>query len=475
MCNYIMNPIKCTVGSAAKGIVGEIASAIQTAQADIIGTLSSMWVDIPTPKLGSTTTSQPVGAVAFLWQYTHWLTGFFAVMGLLIAAGKMAWERRGEPAREALHGIVRLVVVAGCAVAAVTLTTEFGDYYSTWILENALDVKAGGGSNLTETGASEFGKAMKNLTVIQTQGLAAFLIIVMGLFGIISCIIQLILMLVRYAMLGLLVGTLPIAASLSGTEAGKNMYKKAMGWLIAFIAYKPVAATIYAYAIVAMKADDITSILAGLAMIIMSVAALPALMRFIVPAVAATTGAGTGAGMALAGAGVASGARMIASRSGASGGSGGGSGGGEPSGGGPTGSNSAAPGGSASTGGAGGGQGEDQKGGPSGGAPATGGDGGQTPAGGGGDGATPVPSGGPQGAGGGAAAGSGAGGVGAGGGAAGGGAGAGAATGAAGGAAAAAGPYGAAAGVAVQKAGEAKQAAQGAVEGSAGEDGPSGS
>ncbi|MFI9311126.1 hypothetical protein [Streptomyces triculaminicus] len=465
MCNPI-NLLGCVVGSAAKGIIGEIASGIQTAQADMIGTLSSMWVDIPTPKLGSTTTGRPVGGVAFLWQYTHWLTGFFAVVGLLVAAGKMAWERRGEPAREAMQGIMRLVVIQGCAVAAVTLTTIFGDYYSTWILEGALHVKAGGGTDLTETGASEFGKAMKNLTVIQTSGLAAFLIIVMGLFGIISCIIQMILMLVRYAMLGLLVGTLPLAASLSGSESGKNMYKKAIGWLIAFIAYKPVAATIYAYAIVSMKADDITSVLAGLAMIIMAVAALPALMRFIVPAVSATTGSGTGAGMALAGAGLATGAKMMASRVGANGKSGGGGGGpsGSP-GGGPTGSNKAAAGGS--RGGAGGGQGEDPKGaqGPSGGAPVAGGDGGQSPAG-GGDGATPVPSGGAQGAGGGAAAGSGA---------AGGGApGAGAAGGAAGGAAAAAGPYGAAAGVAIQKAGEAKQAAQGAIEGSAGEDGPSG-
>ncbi|MEU2717799.1 hypothetical protein [Streptomyces sp. NPDC007205] len=469
MCDYIFHPWSCTVGSAADGIIGEVASGIQTAEADIVGTLSSMWVDIPTPKLGSTTTGQPLGPVAFLWEYTHWLTVFFAVLGLLIAAGRMAWERRGEPAKEALQGLFRLVVVTGCSVAGVTLATEFCDYFSTWILESALKVNASDGTNLTSTGASEFGKAMKNLTVLQTNGLAAFLIIVMGLFGIISCIIQLILMLVRYAMLGLLVGTLPVAASLSGTENGKAMYKKAVGWLIAFIAYKPVAATIYAYAIVSMKQDDLTSVLAGLAMIIMAVAALPALMRFIVPAVSQTTGAGTGAGAALAGAAVATGARMIASRMGAGGGSGGGGGGsGGPSGGGPTGSNNAA------GGRPGGGQGEQQPGAqnPSGGAPPGGGEGGQSPA--GGEGAASVPTGGSQGAGGGSAAGAGAGG-GAGGGAGCATGGAAAGAGAAGGAAAAAGPAGMGAAVAVQKVNEAKQAAQGAIEGSAGEDGPSGS
>ncbi|MFI9724536.1 hypothetical protein ACIHFE_33740 [Streptomyces sp. NPDC052396] len=474
MCNYVFHPLKCSAGSAAKGIIGEIASAIQTAQADIIGTISSMWVDIPTPKLGSATTGNPVGPVAFLWEYTHWLTTFFAVLGLLIAAGRLAWERRGEPAKEALQGLVRLVIVTGCSVAAVTLATEFGDYFSTWILEKALKVDASGGTNLTDTGASQFSTAMKNLAVLSTSGLAAFLVIVMGLFGIISCIIQLILMLVRYAMLGLLVGTLPVAASLSGTENGKSMYKKAVGWLIAFVLYKPVAATIYAYAIVSMKQDDVTSVLAGLAMIIMAVAALPALMRFIVPAVSQTTGSGSGAGAALAGAGVATGARMIASRSGAgsaSGGSDGGSAGGA-SGGGPTGSNKAAAGGGPS-----GGQGEEPTSsqGPSGGGSPSGGEGGQALA--GSEGAASLPSGGPEGAGGGATAGAGAGGAtgGATGGASVGGAtGAGAASGAAGGAAAAAGPVGMGAGVALQKVNEAKQAAQGAIEGSAGEDGPSG-
>ncbi|MGW3200119.1 hypothetical protein ACWDBD_37245 [Streptomyces sp. NPDC001118] len=456
MCDYLWHPFRCTAGSAANGIIGEIASGIQTAEADIVGTLSSMWVDIPTPKMGSTTTGQPLGPVAFLWEYTQWLTMFFAVLGLLIAAGRMAWERRGEPAKEALQGLFRLVIVTGCSVAGVTLATQFGDYFSTWILEHALNVQASDGTNLTSTGASEFGTAMKNLTVLQTKGLADFLVIVMGLFGIISCIIQLILMLIRYAMLGLLVGTLPVAASLSGTENGKSMYKKAVGWLIAFIAYKPVAATIYAYSIVSMKQDDVTSVLAGLAMIIMAVATLPALMRFIVPAVSQSTGSGTGAGAALAGAGLATGARMIASRIGAGGGSGGGGGPDGPSGGGPDGPPGGGPdgppggptGSNKPAGGSPGSQGEEQaeSQGPSGGAPPGGSDSGRSPT--GGEGATPLPSGGPEGAGG-AAAGA--------------------------GAAGGAGLAGMGATMAVEKANKAKQAAQGAIEGSAGEDGPSGS
>jgi hypothetical protein len=457
MCNYLFHPVKCTVGSVADGVVGQIASAVQTAEADIIGSLSSIWVDVPTPTLGSTETGKPLGAVAFLWQYTSWFVAFFAVLGLLIAAGKLAWQRRGDPARAALYGLFNLVVVSGCSVAAVQLASKASDYYSTWVLYKALDLNVDPGQTMTSTGASQFSTAVKNLAVLSQGQLADMLIIVMGLLGIISSIIQMILMLVRYAMLGLLTGMLPVTASISGTQSGQATFKKALGWLLAFVLYKPVAATVYAFAIVSMKQDSVTSTLAGLAMIIMAVAALPALMRFIVPAVSPTTGGGGGAGAALAGAGIATGARMLASRSGAGSGTGSGGGGGEgpdnpPPSGGPTGSNNASGGGKSEGGG-----------GPTGGenAPSPGGGGGETGATGGAEGAAATTGGAESGA----TAGAGAGGAGA---SAGGGA-------AAGGAAAGAGPAGLVAAAAVDKVNQAKDAAKGAVEGSAGEGGPSGS
>jgi type IV secretion system protein TrbL len=462
VCDYLFHPLKCTVGSVADGVVGQIASAVQTAEADIIGSLSSIWVDVPTPTLGSTETGKPLGAVAFLWQYTSWFVAFFAVLGLLIAAGKLAWQRRGEPARAALYGLFNLIVVSGCSVAAVEIASKASDYYSTWVLYKALDLNVDPGQTMTATGASQFSTAVKNLAVLSQGQLADMLIIVMGLLGIISSIIQMILMLVRYAMLGLLTGMLPVTASISGTQSGQATFKKALGWLLAFILYKPVAATVYAYAIVSMKQDSVTSVMAGLAMIIMAVAALPALMRFIVPAVSPTTGGGGGAGAALAGAGIATGARMLASRSGA--GSGGGGGGGGPDSpspsGGPTGSNNA------STSGGGKGQGGE---GPTGGgdAPSPNGGGGETGAQSGAEGAAATTGG----AGSGAGAGAGAGAGGAGAGASGAGAGA---AGAGGAAAAGAGPAGLVAAAAVDKVNQAKDAAKGAVEGSAGE-GPSGS
>ncbi|MCQ4044278.1 hypothetical protein ACFOSC_29700 [Streptantibioticus rubrisoli] len=426
--SWIIHPINCTTHAVTSGIINDIASAVQTAEADMIGALASLWTHVPTPTVGSTDTGQPVGAVAFLWTDTSWLVGAFAVLGLLIAAGKLAWQRRAEPAKAAFRGLFNLVVVSGCSVAVIELLTKAGDDFSEWILQQSLQTSA----------SSDFGSAMKNLTVLSTSSMSLMLVIVMGLIAILSCIVQLMLMLVRFAMLGLLTGLLPVTASVSGTESGQAAFKKACGWLLAFVLYKPVAATIYAYAIVSMKQQGLTDVLSGLAMIIMSVVALPALMRFIVPAVSAVSGGGGGAGAALAGAGIATGARMLGqgAQSSSGGGGGGGSGGGGGDDSGPTGSNQTPT-------SSGGGQGQGQGGG-GGGAP-MGAEGGAEAAGAGGAGAGGAGAGAASGAGGGAAAGG------------------------AAGAGAAAGPAGIAVAAGAQAAQKIKGAAQGAVQHTTGE------
>ena len=60
-------------------------------------------------------------------------------------------------------------------------------------------------------------------------------------------------MIVRYGMLVLLVGVLPLTAAATNTEMGMMWFKRALGWLGGFILYKPVAALIYATAIKLMS------------------------------------------------------------------------------------------------------------------------------------------------------------------------------------------------------------------------------
>jgi type IV secretion system protein TrbL len=315
MCG-LLDPLSCVVSSASSDIISTIASSVQDAEANIVGSLAAMWVQIPTPTIGSGSSASPIGAAGVIWQSTTWLVGFFAVLGLLITAGKLAWQRRAEPAKAAFQGMLNLVLVTSCGVMGIDLATKAGDGYSVWILNTAL-----GTDPNSPTVSSNVNDAMKNLATGAAQGASAMLIIVLGLFGIISCVIQLIMMFVRVAMLGLLTSILPITASISGTQKGAESFKKACGWLLSFILYKPVAATIYAYAILEMKINSAQGMLAGMTMIIMAAVALPALMRFIVPVVS-SAGGGSALGGALAGEAMAGGARMVGKAAGKGGGGG---------------------------------------------------------------------------------------------------------------------------------------------------------
>ena len=116
-------------------------------------------------------------------------------------------------------------------------------------------------------------------------------------------------MVLRGAMLVLLAGVLPITASFTNVPMGRQWFSKALAWTVAFVLYKPAAAIVYATAfrltgVNAFQAagSGLFQILAGLALMLVALVALPALMRFLVPAVAAI-GGGTGGGLLLAGAG----------------------------------------------------------------------------------------------------------------------------------------------------------------------------
>ena len=114
------------------------------------------------------------------------------------------------------------------------------------------------------------------------------------------------------------------------------MRDKYLSWLLAFILYKPAAATVYAAAFWLIgEGKDLMSIFTGMVAFCMAVVALPALMRLITPAVSAVTSGGSGMAAAGVSAGgqLASGAMQLAQQAKPSGGGGdSGTGGGAPTG-----------------------------------------------------------------------------------------------------------------------------------------------
>lgn len=281
------------VGGAASSVAGsaidKFAEAVSHAVGESVKAVATIWTKVPTVGLqdGQTATK--------LQDNLYWFVGFAAVLSVLIAGGRMAWEARAEPIRELGKSLITLVLVTGAGLALIRLAVDSGDAFSTWLIG--------------ESGGKEFETNMtKMLAAVTTTGgpMGAMLIILVGLILVLSSIAQIVLMIARSGMLVLLAGILPLSASATNTDWGRQWFQKTCGWMIAFILYKPAAALVYAAAFELFgDSKDLVGALTGMTMMILAIAALPALMKLCVPLVGSLAGGGGGGGAMAGGAAMA--------------------------------------------------------------------------------------------------------------------------------------------------------------------------
>ncbi|MFF8551905.1 hypothetical protein ACF058_03505 [Streptomyces sp. NPDC015501] len=278
-------------------IVSGIAHAILAAAVSAFGELT---MSIPTLSTTSTTPQQVNGQ-------TQWVVVYLAVGSLLFAAIRMAFERRGEAGTTALKGLLRVILVAGAATTVVTAMAKLSDRYADHLFTQA---------------ASE--TLQDNIGCQNSDGIEAFLLLILAFLLLIAAILHTILLYIRLGVMLVLLGTLPLAAAASMTDWGNGWWRKHIGWMIAWLLYKPAAALVM-YAGAAMISNDqqngVQERIAGIGVMLLSAVALPALLKLIVPATAGLGGGnGVGDGVTAAGGAVASGAKSVASGSGGSGG-----------------------------------------------------------------------------------------------------------------------------------------------------------
>ncbi|MEV6008688.1 hypothetical protein AB0M29_17955 [Streptomyces sp. NPDC051976] len=281
-------------------IVEEIAKTILASAIDVFGAL-----DTGVPTLTGTTTAKNVNG------QTQWLVVYLAVGSLLYAAARMAVERRAHAGTTALKGMLRVIMVSGAATTIVTAAAAVADDYSTHLFNT------GSHDVLTKSGACS-----------NSTGILPFLMLLLSFLLLIAGIIQTILMYIRLGVMILLLGTLPLAAAASMTDWGGGWWRKHIGWMIAWLLYKPAAGLVmYAGSemIVSSQTGNhdspaVNEKIAGIGVMLLSAVALPALLKLVVPATAALGGGSAYSGaMQSVGSGLASGARSL----GGSGGSGG--------------------------------------------------------------------------------------------------------------------------------------------------------
>ncbi|MFB9957169.1 hypothetical protein [Cellulomonas denverensis] len=100
--------------------------------------------------------------------------------------------------------------------------------------------------------SSCFGGSVSTLLVftsaVSATGLPAFLLLLLSVVAIFASAVQIVLMVVRSALMVVFAGLLPTAAAGSSTRTGRDWLNKLLSWMFGWMLYKPIAAFIYAAA-----------------------------------------------------------------------------------------------------------------------------------------------------------------------------------------------------------------------------------
>jgi len=287
--------IGCGFGNALEDLsndaMGNMAKAIMEGMSQMVTTLSTFWVSMPTVNLASSDGATPSPVVSMVNSELMVWTLTLAVLAVILGGIRMIWEQRGAPLKDLLRSLITLALVSGLGLGVISILVIAADAFSATIIDRSTDGKG-------------FAESMSLLVVTGQTGIGVFILIVLGLIGLIASLVQVVLMVVRSGMLVILAGILPTTAAFTNTEMGRQWFQKAVGWTIAFILYKPAAAIVYSVAFLLMGnnsgKDSLITSITGFTLMIVALFALPALMRFVTPMVGAVaSGGGAGAGAAV--------------------------------------------------------------------------------------------------------------------------------------------------------------------------------
>ncbi|WP_133783590.1 hypothetical protein [Kribbella sp. VKM Ac-2571] len=299
--------MKCHVVEGVQSAANNGMAAFERMTTDffstILNSLATFWVKPKTPVALATSSADgqtwtESKTVAFVHEKTLGLTLTIFALAIVIAGMRMAWEQRAKPLQDLLKAMLTFVVVCGAGTAAVQLLIAWSDEFALSVVQDAI-----GGHSFMDamknvvSGPSDTGGGYGNVVK------SVLMLVLLGQLSAWASLIQIVLMLIRSAMLVLLGSTLPLAAAATNTEVGKAWFKKYCAWTLGFIAYKPAAALIYAAAIklkqekmFAQGSSGLLPSLTGVMMMMLAIFALPALLRLAVPLTAAVGGGSAGMG-----------------------------------------------------------------------------------------------------------------------------------------------------------------------------------
>jgi len=257
------------------GVEG-LADALREGAKFIIQTTVGWWLNIPSIDLSSSAAGQ-------IRDDLMYVSLVVATAGVMWGGARMAFRRSTDATWDVGTGLLRLAAAVSLGFLLPQLLLRAGDAFSTWALDSAT-------SNQVTTRLV----AIAGLGGVTAPGAVILAAIIMILAG----LVQALEMFLREGGIIILSGTLILAAAGGFNPATKSWFPKVSGWLVALIMYKPFAALVYAAALheIGSDSNDPRNVFIGLAMLLLSVIALPTMMRFFSWAAPGAIGAASGFG-----------------------------------------------------------------------------------------------------------------------------------------------------------------------------------
>lgn len=206
-----------------------------------------------------------------------------AVCGVIAAGWKLVTQQEGRDLIPLGKAFMWAILSAVCLAGLVNTFQATFDTWTADVLRSASGMMNDAWESKSLAASSFFNLGAP---------VAIVLTVVMWICGLISKIFAYF----RAGMLPILVGVAPMWAAMSWMETGKQAFAKTIGWLAAFLAYKPVAALVMATgsAIMATAGPGDDSQAITLMLTLSVIILLPAMIRVIVPAVQSSVGGGGG-------------------------------------------------------------------------------------------------------------------------------------------------------------------------------------
>lgn len=127
--------VESKVGQALSEPIENLVNGMLDRALDSLIYFMTLWMHTPSASLDE---SDPVGAaITTLQGYMTTITVFFAVLGILIAAARMAWTARAEPIKEVGAMFLRVLFVQAGALLGTQTLLKAGDEFAPWLVTTA--------------------------------------------------------------------------------------------------------------------------------------------------------------------------------------------------------------------------------------------------------------------------------------------------------------------------------------------------